>query len=154
MELVWVAVILTAIQGIDLAEAHSKVPIDQFAADYLKRERSLWQNIDVQQILIDRGNLLNEVYCEHNRTLHKHIATATIISLLSLEHGKYRQLLDTVRSIESHTATISESLAKGDYARVARLLKNSMAEIERLPETILNAIGDISFWTEIMNNVR
>lgn len=150
MRLLWAAVILAAVA---FGRAQAKVAVDQWTADYLRTERSLWQHIDVQQILVDRGNLLGEIYREHNRTLHKGIGAAATIVRLS-DPAKFRPLLDAVRSIESHTVAVSEALAKGDNARVARLLKNSMAEIEQLPETVLRRIGDTAFWTEAMSNVR
>lgn len=152
MILLWAAVILTATQSIDIVRAQTKVPIDIFTVDYLKAERNLWQKIDVQQILIDRGNLLNEIYREHNRTLHNDIGNANTIISLS-DNGKFRPTINTVRSIESHTGNVKEALAKGDYARAARLLKNSMAEIERLTDTMLQTVGDNSFWMEILTNV-
>lgn len=150
---IWlVAVILTVI-GINLARAQPKIPVDRVTIDYLQAELNLWQKIDVQQILIDRGNLLNEIYREHNRTLQNDIADAKTIISLS-DNGKFRQLFDTVRAIETHTANVKESLEKGDNARVARLLKHSMTEIEQLSETILQAVNDNSFWMNILTNVR
>lgn len=150
MTLLWAAVIWTAVA---FGRAQAKVAVDQLTADYLRSERSLWQHIDVQQILVDRGNLLGEIYREHNRTLHKGIGAAATIVRLS-EPAKFRPLLDAVRATESHSAAVTEALAKGDNARVARLLRNSMAEIERLPETVARTVGDTAFWTEAMSNVR
>lgn len=129
-----------------------KVHIDQITSEYLKTEKDLWKKIDTQQILVDRGILLGEIYREHKRILNDNFGDTTIIS--GFDGNRFQQLINIITSIDSNTNNIKKFLSNAEYGKLTELMKISITSFEKLTEDIFRVLDDKTYWNDILMNVN
>lgn len=127
-----------------------QIHIDKLTGEYFSIEKELWKKISTQQILLDRGSFLNEIYREHNRTESNDFGETKTIWSLGIQ--KYQQLINTVLSIDTNARNIKEYLVHGEYTKLMDLAKN--AQMEKSFDDLHAIISDKSFWEDILANVR
>lgn len=129
-----------------------KVHIDKITTEYLKTEKDLWKKIDTQQILVDRGILLGEIYREHKRILSDNFGDAKIIN--GFNGNKFQQLINIITSIDSNTNNVKTFLSNAEYGKLTELMKSSITPFEKLTENIFRVLDDKTYWNDILINVN
>lgn len=140
----------------DVCKAQSQtiqqIQIDKLTSEYLSVEKQLWVKIGTQQILVDRGNLLNEVYREHKRILNNDFGGSKTIWSLGIQ--KNQQLINTMLSIDTNQRNIQDYLTNGEHTKMEDLAKSTAVSMEKSMDDLFQSITDQTFWTNILANVR
>lgn len=131
--------------------ADQQILIDKLASEYIASEKALWKKIDTQLILVDRGSLLNEVYHEHARILQNDFGENK--ALWSLGIQKYQPLINTVLAIDTNIRNIRDYLMRSDYTQLSFLAQNAGQQMQRSADDLNNAIGQRSFWNDLITGV-
>lgn len=134
------------------SQAVHQIHIDKKASDYLELEKDLWKKINTQQILIDRGNLLNEIYRQHNRTVNDDLGDSQLIWSLGIQ--KNQRLVSTTVAIDTNFKNVRHYLTNAEYTKLVDLATSAMTNLEKLLEDFFEAISDKEFWNDILSNVN
>lgn len=126
-----------------------QILIDKLTSEYIQTEKTLWKKIDTQQILLDRGSLLNEIYREHSNILNNNLDGNKV--LYSLGNPKYQQLLNIISSIDINTNNIKQHLARAEFTKLLDLAKNAAIQIQQSSDGLNAIIGHRSFWSDLIS---
>lgn len=140
-----------AIHGSQSQAVHL-IHIDKLTSDYLELETDLWKKINTQQILIDRGNLLNEIYRQHNRTVNDDLGDSQLIWSLGIQ--KNQRLVSITVAIDTNFKNVRHYLTNAEYPKLVDLATSATANSEKSLEDFFEAISDREFWNEILSNVN
>lgn len=141
----------TPLAAAAIAPKVSRIYIDTLADDYLAVERALWSKIEAQQLLVDRGQLLDEIYREHKRILEADFGQhATIWSLGLQRHAK---LFNDILAINTNAQNIKEYIFAKENDKVLELAQNAHEQMEKSATEFHELISDKSFWDNVVYNV-
>lgn len=142
---------LAAAPTISAAPKVMRIYIDTLANDYLAMEKMLWSKIETQQLLVERGILLDEIYREHKRILEANFGQhATIWSLGLQRHAK---LFNEILAINTNARNIKEYIFAKENDKVLELAQNAHEQMENSAAEFYKLISDKSFWENIVYNV-
>lgn len=129
----------------------SRIFIDSLANDYLAVEKVLWSKIETQQLLVDRGQLMDEIYREHKRILEADFGQhATIWSLGLQRHAK---LFNEILAINTNAQNIKGYIFDKENDKVLELVQNAHVQMEKSATEFYQLISDKSFWDNVILNV-
>lgn len=134
------------------SQAVHQIHIDKLTSDYVELETDLWKKINTQQILIDRGNLLNEIYRQHNRTVNDNLGDSQLIWSLGIQ--KNQRLVSTTVAIDTNAKNVQHYLTNAEYPKLVDLATSATSNLEKLLEDFFEAISDREFWNDILSNVN
>lgn len=128
-----------------------RIFIDTLADNYLTVEKTLWKKIEMQQLLVERGQLLDEIYREHKRILEADFGQhATIWSLGLQRHAK---LFNEILAINTNAQNIKEYIFAKENENILELSQNAHEQMEKSATEFYQLISDKSFWENIVYNV-
>lgn len=128
-----------------------RIFVDSLTNDYLAIEKTLWTKIEMQQLLVERGQLLDEIYREHKRILEADFGQhATIWSLGLQRHAK---LINEILAINTNAQNIKEYIFAKENDKVLELAQNAHEQMETSATEFYQLISDKSFWDNIAYNV-
>lgn len=125
---------------------------DKLTSEYLGNEKNLWKKIDTQQILIDRGQLFNEIYREHNKTVNNDFGDTKTIWSLGIQ--KNQRLINTVLAIDTNYKNVRHYLTNAEYVKLVDLAKSATTQMEKSMDDLFEAINEKTFWTDILSDVK
>lgn len=134
------------------SQAVQQIHVDKLTGDYLVLEKDLWKKINTQQILIDRGNLFNEIYRQHNRTVNDDFGDSQLIWGLGIQ--KNQRLISTTVAIDTNFKNVRHYLTNAEYPKLVDLATSVTIDLEKLLEDFFEAISDKEFWNDILSNVN
>lgn len=134
------------------SQAVHQIQIDKLASDYLELELDLWKKINTQQIFINRGNLLHEIYRQHNRTVNDDLDDSQLIWILGIQ--KNQRLVSKTVAIDTNFKNVRHYLTNAEYPKLVDLATSATANSEKLLEDFFEAISDKEFWDDILSNVN
>lgn len=129
----------------------SRIFIDSLANDYLAVEKALWMKIEKQQLLVERGQLLDEIYREHKRILEADFGQhATFWSLGLQRHAK---LFNQILAINTNAQNIKKYIFDKENDKVLELVQNAHEQMEKSATEFYELISAKSFWDNVVLNV-
>lgn len=141
---------LASVAG-DVAPKMLRIHIDTVANDYLAMEKALWTKIEQQQLLVERGQLLDEIYREHKRILEVNFGDHATIFSLGLQRNA--KLFNEILAINANTANLKEYIFARENDKVLELVQNAHEQMERSATEFYQLISDKSLWDNIVDNV-
>lgn len=129
----------------------ARIHIDTLANDYLAVEKLLWSKIEMQKLLVDRGQLLDEIYREHKRILESEFGQHTTIWSLGLQ--KHAKLFNDILAINTNAQNIKEYIFAKENDKVLDLAQNAHEQMEKSATEFYQLISDKSFWDNVVYNV-
>lgn len=142
--------------GVPLASAAvtpkvARIHIDTLANDYLAIEKLLWSKIEMQKLLVDRGQLLDEIYREHKRILESEFGQHTTIWSLGLQ--KHAKLFNDILAINTNAQNIKEYIFAKENDKVLDLAQNAHEQMEKSATEFYQLISDKLFWDNVVYTV-
>lgn len=134
------------------SQAVHQILIDKLTSDYIELETDLWKKINTQQILIDRGNLLNEIYRQHNRTVNDDFDDSQLIWSLGIQ--KNQRLVSTTVAIDTNFKNVQHYLTNAEYPKLVDLATSATTNLKKLMADFFEAMSDRQFWNDILSNVN
>lgn len=128
-----------------------RIYIDTLADNYLAIEKSLWTKIETQQLLVDRGQLLDEIYREHKRILEADFGQHSNIWSLGLQ--RHAKLFNDILAINTNAQNIKEYIFAKENDKVLELAQNAHEQMAKSATEFNQLISDKSFWDNIVYNV-
>lgn len=130
----------------------SRIYIDTLADDYLAVEKVLWSKIEAQQLLVDRGQLLDEIYREHKRILEADFGQYATIWSLGLQRNA--PLFNGILAMNANAQNFKEYIFAKENDKVLELAQNAHEQMEKSVTEFHHWIGDKSFWDGVIHDVR
>lgn len=136
---------------VDAVPKVSRIYIDTLANEYIAVEKALWTKIETQQLLVDRGQLLDEIYREHKHIIGADFGQhATIWSLGLQRHAK---IFNDILAINTNAQNIKEYIFAEENDKAVELAQNAHEQMEKTATEFYQLITDKSFWENIIYNV-
>lgn len=129
----------------------SRIFIDNLANDYLAVEKALWSKIETQQLLVERGQLLDEIYREHKRILEADFGYHATIWSLGLQRNV--RLFNGILAINTNAQNIKEYIFDKENDKVLELVQNAHEQMEKSATEFYQLISDKPFWDNVLLNV-
>lgn len=134
----------------ELIKSH-RVYIDSLTEKYLTIEKELWTKIDTKQLIVERGELLNEIYREHGNVFDEDFGSTNTIWTLGIQ--QHEKLIHNILAINSNAQNNKQYLLSKEYPKVIDLAKNAMEQMENTATDFYHMISEKSFWNNILFNV-
>lgn len=129
----------------------SRIYVDILANDYLAIEKTLWTKIEKQQLLVERGQLLDEIYREHKRILEADFGQYATIWSLGLQRNV--KLFNNILAINTNAQNVKEYIFGNENDKVLELAQNAHEQMENSATEFYQLINDKSFWENVVYNV-